>query len=39
MEPGQVKRIPQVDLPLTLQHVSLDRMVVTVSINRRDADQ
>lgn len=39
MEPGQVKRIPQVDLPLTLQHVSLDRMVVTVSINRRDAEQ
>ncbi|MCB1220290.1 MAG: hypothetical protein H7A35_13770 [Planctomycetales bacterium] len=38
MEPGQVKRIPQVDLPLTLQHVTLDRMVVTVSINRKDAE-
>ena len=39
MEPGQVMRIPQVDLPITLQHVTLDRMVVTVSINRKDAEQ
>ena len=36
-QPGTILRIPQVDLPLSLQHVTLDRMVVTVSINRKDA--
>jgi YbbR domain-containing protein len=40
LEPGQkILRIPQVDLPPSLQHVSLPRLIVTVSINRKDAEK